>query len=399
MATVLLFVIFASFIGLGLPDSIFGASWPAIYTELNISYSYANFVTFLTCIGSAIASIFSVKIIKKFGTGLTTVISNLLCTLAILGISFSNNVVFIILLSLPLGLGAGAIDSGLNNYVALHYKASHMSFLHCFYGLGVSASPFLMFLALSGLGSWRAGYRLVFGILLAISIVTIIALPLWGRVASKNINKTQEQTEPVKEEKEINFGFVDAIKMPSVRVSWAIFLFSVGLEFVIGGWGSTYFFNIKNLTKDFSAFVMTFYYLGITLGRFVSGILSKKLLPMSIIKLGQCVVIVGIILLFLPFSTVLSVIGLVLIGVGNGPLFPNLTYLTPIHYGVKKSQAVISVQMFASTFGAAVLPVLFGVVAHFSLAIFPFAVLVFGALMIIFTFLYNKKYLPKIIEK
>lgn len=400
MATLLLLIIFASFIGLGLPDSVFGASWPAIYTELGVSYSYANLVTFLTSIGSATASIFSVKIIQKIGTGKTAVISNLLCAVAILGISFSEEILFIVLLSVPLGLGAGAIDSALNNYVALNYKSSQMSFLHAFYGLGITASPFLMFLAINGLDSWRIGYRLVFYILLGISVLTVIALPLWGKVSKSRLNESENNAEVKQAEPETDyFGFKNAVKMPAVRVLCLAFFSSVGIEFVLNGWGSTYFFNVKNLGKDFAALVMTFYYLGMTLGRFLSGLITKKIAPMTVVKIGQIIVGVGIVLVLLPLNYIFSVVGIALIGLGNGPFFPNLTYLTPINFGRNKSQAVISAQMFSSTFGGAVAPVLFGLIAHFNVALLPVFILVLWLIVVTVLIVFSKKHLPKLLAE
>ena len=263
MITILFIIISIIFVGLGLPDSLFGSAWPAIYKELQLPISYANFVTMLISSGTVLASFFSARIIQKLGTGITTALSTMLSTFAILGFSFSNSMIWFCLLALPLGIGAGAIDAALNNYVAVHYSAKYMSFLHSFYGLGVTLTPFLMSLALTQNNDWRLGYRIIFYVMAGITVISFIALPLWKKVSATP--QAQEKEQPTK-----TLSFRQLIKMPAVRISWIVFFTSVALEFTCGIWGCTYLVESEGLTQALSAKIQTLYYLGITVGRFVS---------------------------------------------------------------------------------------------------------------------------------
>lgn len=390
MATILLLFIFTAFIGLGLPDSAFGAVWPEIYKEFLIDFSYGSFITTLISVGTVISSIFSVKLINKLGTGLTTALSTTLTAIALLGFSFANGFWLLLLLAVPLGLGAGAIDSALNNFVALHYKATAMNFLHCFYGIGVMASPFIMSLAISGAGGWRGGYRLVFYVQIAISALMFLSLSLWNKVGKqKKLFDTETDADSVKPQTSLK----EIIKMPSVRTLWLVFIGSCAVEFTCGNWGSTFFVEAEGLSTDTAAMVMTFYYGGIAFGRFLSGILSFKVKPWRIIKTGQAVTLLGIILIALPLGEWSSVAGICIIGIGNGPVFPNLAYLTPYHFGADKSQAVMGTQMTACYVGVTIMPLIFGFLASgITIKLFPYYLVLMYAVMIIGEIIFLKKY-------
>ena len=240
MITLLFIVILTTFIGLGLPDSLLGSAWPAIYQDFNVPISYANIISFLISTGTVLSSLFSARLINKFGTGVVTAASTILTSVCILGFSLSSSIVWLCLLAFPLGTGAGSIDAALNNYVAIHYSSTHMSLLHTFYGVGVSLSPFLMSLALGKDNNWRLGYVTVFYILAGISLITIISLPLWKKIKAK---ETPEQTfTPV------SLSLKSLAKMPAVRTAWIMFFASVALEFTCGIWGSSYMVLSENLS-------------------------------------------------------------------------------------------------------------------------------------------------------
>lgn len=375
MTTVLLVVIYIAFIGLGIPDSLFGAAWPAIYTEMNIPVSWANFVTIIISAGTIVSSLFSVKLINYLGTAKITAVSTTITAVALYGFSCSKNIIWMCIFSVPLGLGAGAIDTALNNYVALHYKAVHMNFLHCFYGIGVSLSPFLMSLALSD-NSWRSGYKTVFLFQLCIAILTIISIPLWKKVqhSSKTINIENGRT----------VVFSKLLKNKKVRMSCMSFFGSCGLEYTCGVWGSTFLVISRGLPADIAAFLITFYYVGMALGRFLSGILSISINSTRIIKLGQAITLAAIIIIVLPFPAYVSGIALFMIGLGNGPVFPNMLHLTPENFGKDISQSVMGVQMAAAYFGIMLSPALFGLISqNISASLFPYYLLIMFAIMVI----------------
>lgn len=384
MATVLLLIIYAVFIGLGIPDSSFGPAWPAIFPDFNVPVSFANFVEMTVSLGTITASFFSAKIINKLGTGLVVTLSTFLSCFAILGFSLSPSFWFMIVLSIPLGIGAGAIDAALNNYVATHYKPMHMSFLHCFYGVGVSLSPLLMSFALMDNNNWRLGYRIIFFIMLVILITAIIALPLW-----KKVGKKYDEEQP--QEKPITLPIKKMVKSSAVRLSWLMFFSTCALEFTCGWWGSTFLVKSEGLAESVAARFITFYYLGMTAGRFISGLISNKLNQKKIVTIGYSITGVAIAILFLPIPPSFKGVALFLIGFGNGPTFPNMVYLTPIFFGKRVSGSIVGTQLACCNLGIMLMPPLFGLLAEVSATIFPYFLIACFILMVLSTILYIKK--------
>lgn len=375
MATLLLIVIYIAFIGLGVPDSLFGTAWPAIYTDLNLPVSWASIVTIIVSCGTITSSLLSSWLISRFGTGKITAVSTLMTALALLGFSCSDSMLWLCLCAIPLGLGAGSIDTALNNYVALHYKASHMNFLHCFYGIGVSLSPYLMSLALSK-GTWEGGYRSVFWFQLAIAALTVLALPLWKKVRHAQNGEEEEETPRV-------LSFPALMKMPKVRMACLVFIGYCALEYTCGTWGSTFLVNAKGAAADTAARMVTFYYIGLALGRFLSGVLAGRLHSRQLVKIGQTILLAAIASLFLPLPSAFCSVSLFFIGLGNGPIFPNMLHLTPELFGKDLSQAVIGAEMATSYIGVLLAPALFGLIAqNVTAALFPVYLLVLYALMI-----------------
>lgn len=375
MATLLLIVIYIAFIGLGVPDSLFGTAWPAIYTDLNLPVSWASIVTIIVSCGTITSSLLSSWLISRFGTGKITAVSTLMTALALLGFSCSDSMLWLCLCAIPLGLGAGSIDTALNNYVALHYKASHMNFLHCFYGIGVSLSPYLMSLALSK-GTWEGGYRAVFWFQLAIAALTVLALPLWKKVRHAQNGEEEEETPRV-------LSFPTLMKMPKVRMACLVFIGYCALEYTCGTWGSTFLVNAKGAAADTAARMVTFYYVGLALGRFLSGVLAGLLHSRQLVKIGQMILLAAVVSLFLPLPFAFCSVSLFFIGLGNGPIFPNMLHLTPELFGKDLSQAVIGAEMATSYIGVLLAPALFGLIAqNVTAALFPVYLLVLYALMI-----------------
>lgn len=375
MATALLIIIYIAFIGLGIPDSLFGTAWPAIYSEFELPISFGSFVTIIISCGTVLSSVISSKIISRLGTNKVSAHSTLLTALALLGFSFAPNLWVMCFWAIILGIGAGAIDVALNNYVAIHYSATHMSFLHCFYGVGVSASPYILSLVIAGNFGWRGGYRIAFAIQLIITLLLFLSLPLW-RKAHGGENESEENTH-----KDLSFGSV--LKIPGVKMMCSLFIASCAIECTCGGWGSTFLVEYKHLPAEKAAQIIMIYYIGMTLGRFLSGVLAAKLHSWKIIKLGQIVLGLALLLLILPGGVHLCALGMFLIGLGNGPLFPNFNYLTPENFGSDISQSVIGIQMASAYIGIMVAPAVCGLLGQvFGMVIFPFYLILFYAIMI-----------------
>ncbi len=373
MATLLLIVIFIDFIGLGIPDSLFGAAWPAINSDFGLPISAANTVTVTMTVCSIISSLMSAKLTEKFSTSKIAAVSTALTAVGLFGFSISKNIYMMFFFTLFLGFGAGAIDAVLNNYVAVHYRASHMNFLHCFYGIGVTLSPYLMSLALKN-RSWQSGYHLAFIIQLVISIIAFASLPLWqknGRLSESSDKKSEKSS------------FAELIKLPGIKSTWLVFFGSCALEYVSGTWSSSFLVNSRGITVDRAALFVTVYYGGIAFGRFLSGIFSSKLKPQQIILIGTILIIPAIVLVSQPFIPNLIAVGMFLIGLGNGPLYPNMVHLTPIRFGAQRSQAVMGSQMAAAYIGILSMPTLTGFLAQkFSTDIFPYCLAVLYGIML-----------------
>lgn len=366
-----------------MPDSLFGAAWPDIYADFNLPISYANYVTTLISLGTVLSSLFASHLVAKLGTGKVGALSTLLTTIMLLLFSLGDNIIFFCLLAIPLGLGAGAIDAALNNYVALNYSSTHMSFIHCFYGVGVSASPLLMSFALAKTNNWQGGYYIIAGIMAIITLIAFLALPLWKKHKSKT-----EQSKT----KEKPLSVFQLAKMPAVRVAWLVFFFTVALEFTCGIWGCTYLVRAEGMTESLAAATLTFYYIGITSGRAVSGVITKWINPQKIVYLGYGIVAVAIVILFLPIPATFKGIGLFLIGFGNGPTFPNLTFLTPRYFGKEMSGSVIATQTACCNIGILLMPPVFGFLAEWlGVEIFPICLAILYLIMVVSTIIYAKR--------
>ena len=378
MATLLLIIIYLAFIGLGIPDSLFGTAWPAIYTEMNLPLSFGSAITIICSLCTTLSSLFSVRLIRRFGTNKVTAFCTTLTAIALFGISFADNFWMLCLFAIPLGLGAGAIDNGLNAYVSLHYSATQMSFLHSCYGVGVTISPYILSLVISSDIGWRGGYRIAFFIQLFISLVMFLSLPVW--------HKAHGKTQAKEERKPKVLTFKELLQLPGIKAVWCIFLCSCAIEFICGSWGSTFLVEYKGLPIDKAAGMVVFYYAGITLGRFFSGLLATKWSCWKIVKVGEYVIAAAILVLLLPLPTAFSALGLFLVGFGNGPLYPNFSYLTPINFGEENAEAVMGTEQVFAYIGATAVPAVCGILAQvFGLWLFPVFLLVFFVPLVIGT--------------
>ena len=370
----LLVVIYIAFIGLGVPDSLIGSAWPAIHTEMNIPVEAVSILTFIISGCTVLSSMFSAGILNKFGTAKVTAFSTAMTAAALLGFSFAPSFWFMIPLSVVLGLGAGAIDSGLNNYVALHFKASHMNFLHCFYGVGVSLSPYLMSQALSNAG-WRSGYRYAFYVQAAITLLLIISVPMWKKSSSADESG---------EENSVNLTLVQMAKMPEVRQVWIIMLATNAIEYACGVWGSTYLVSEKGFEARHGALALTVYYVGMSVGRFVSGLLSDKISTWKRIGIGSAILAPAILLMLLPLHGAVTVAGLFLVGLGNGSIYPNMIHLTPHNFGKDVSQSIMGSQIAFAYIGVMLAPPAVSLISGlFGIKIYPVLLAVLYAIMII----------------
>ncbi len=373
MLTALLIVIFVSFIGVGLPDSVLGTAWPAMYAEFDLPISLAGYITATVSVGTIISSLLSARLLKKFGTGIVTAVSTLLTAVALLGFALTQSPVFFFVFAIPLGLGAGCVDTSLNAFVALHYSASMMSFLHCFYGIGVAASPFIMSLALGDSGDWRRGYIIVAVIQFTIAATAFAFIPLWRKVQKKD---TEESTVEVK-----TLSIPQLIKTPGVFWSAFSFFTICALELSAGAWCSSYFVETKEIQADSAASITMLFYIGLALGRFLSGVAAGRLGRRRILRISLGLLPVAIVVFMLPLPNFVTACGLFLLGLGIGPVYPNLVHLTPTNFGEEIMQSVMGFQQAMTYLGIMLMPPLFGVIAETAtIALLPYYLVAMFAL-------------------
>ncbi|MDD2959451.1 MAG: MFS transporter [Lachnospiraceae bacterium] len=374
MYLLLLALIYLAFISLGLPDSLLGSGWPVIHNDLNVPTSFMGMITMVISGGTIVSSLLSNKLTRKFGTRIVTVISVFLTAIALLGFSFSNQFRMLMVFAVPYGLGAGAIDAALNNYVAIHYTSKHMSWLHCFWGIGAIVSPFVMSWALAN-STWNGGYRIIAFLQLGIGLLLLVTLPVW------NVNRQE------KEESAKSIGLIDALKIRGVPYLLIGFFAYCAAEATVMCWACTYMVEVRGITADRAAGFASLFYIGLTVGRFLSGFIMNKLGDRKMILLGTGTLFFGLIFLLFPAgSPIASLVGFIIIGFGCAPIYPCIIHSTPVNFGAENSGAIIGIQMAGAYVGSTFIPTLFGLLGNLTgFAILPVYLIVFFVLMISMT--------------
>ena len=378
MYLLLLAVIYLAFISLGLPDSLLGSAWPTIRIAFDVPLSYMGIVSMIISGGTIVSSLMAEKLIKRFETKIITTVSVFLTAIALFGFSTATDFWQLCLWGIPYGLGAGAIDASLNNYVALHYSSRHMSWLHCFWGIGTIVSPYVMSYALTHT-VWQDGYRTVSFIQLAIAAVLVLALPLWrvNKAKGAETGKTGETGETKV------LGLKGALKIKGVPTLLAGFMAYCAAEATTMLWASSYLEGTKGAGKEEAAALGSLFFIGITAGRFLAGFISDKLGDNKMIRLGTGIALFGALLIAVPFK-ITAIAGFVIIGLGCAPVYPCIIHSTPKNFGAENSQGIIGIQMASAYVGSTFMPPLFGLIAnHISLYLMPLYLVFFLVLLLI----------------
>ena len=388
MFSLLLAVIYLAFISLGLPDSLLGSVWPTIYQEFNVPVSYAGAIFMIISAGTIFSSLQSDRLTKLLGTGKVTAFSVLMTAVALWGFSISSSYWMLVLWAIPYGLGAGSVDASLNNYVALHYKSHHMSWLHCMWGVGASIGPYIMSFALLNGQTWNMGYRYISLIQVVLTIIIMLSLPLWKkRPVIDDVDGVQES----ENKKDKALTLKEIVNIPGAKQVMLMFFCYCALEQTTGLWASSYLVLQHGFDLEIAASYASLFFIGITVGRAVSGFITMKLNDKQMIYLGQVIILIGIILMCLPFGHKVALIGLVTIGLGCAPIYPCIIHSTPTNFGADKSQAVIGVQMASAYVGNLLMPPLFGIIAnHISVRLFPVYLLLILIVMVVMHIKLNK---------
>lgn len=373
MVHLLLAVIYLAFISLGLPDALLGAAWPSMYPAFGVPVSYMGMVSMIIALGTCISSLLSDRMTRLLGTGKVTALSVATTALALLGFSWSHSFWALCLWAIPYGLGAGSVDASLNNYVALHYESRHMSWLHCFWGIGAALGPYIMGAILTGGRVWNAGYRVIGILQIFLTAILIFSLPLWkGRTEESGEKETAKA-----------LSLRQIVAIPGAKEVLFCFFCYCAVESTAGIWASSYLTLQKGVPAETAAGFASMFYIGITVGRAISGFLTMKLRDPQMIRLGQGILALGIAAMLLPLGANISLVGFLLIGLGCAPIYPCVIHATPTYFGAENSQAIIGVQMASAYLGTCLAPPVFGLIAqNVSIRLFPFFLL--AALIMMF---------------
>ena len=378
MFSLLLALIYVSFISLGLPDSLLGSAWPQMQESLGVSLSLGGVISFLITASTILSSLMSHQVIQRFGTGAVTMCSVAMTALALFGFSLSNSFFALCLWAIPYGLGAGSVDAALNNFIALHCKAKHMSWLHCFWGIGATGGPYIMGLCMSRGMGWQAGYRTISFLQMALTLILLLSLPLWKKqeLPLSGGETVRPQTP--------QWGKL--LKRPGVKAALTAFFFYSALELTTGLWGSSYMVAVRGISAETAAKWISLFYLGITAGRFFSGFLTLRFSDDAMVRLGEITAIVGILLILLPLHNLFLCLGLILTGLGCAPIYPSLLHATPQRFGKSLSQSLMGTQMAISYLGSTTMPPVSGFLSEkISMGLYPVLLLVFALMLTILT--------------
>ncbi len=373
MVTLLLIIIYIAFISLGLPDSMLGAAWPAIRADLSLPMAGAGLISMIVSGGTIVSSMFSGKVINRLGTAKVVVISVFMTAMALFGFALSKNYVWLCIMGLPLGLGGGSIDAALNNFVALHYSARQMSWLHCFWGLGATVGPIIMSACIFKYGLWQKGYLTVAIIQSCLVIILLFSFPLW---------KTFRDNED--KDAEIQNNNQNVFKLPGITPALLSFFFYCAVEATAGLWGASYLVNIKGVSADVAAGWVSIYYFGITIGRLINGFVTSKLSNTALIRGGQIIIGLGTLLLLIFNQIYIGLIGLIFLGIGCAPIFPSMLHETPARFGKKNSSRLMGLQMAFAYMGTTFVPPILGLLSGVTgIQIYPLFILVLLILMFV----------------
>ena len=376
MYACLIAIIYIAFISLGLPDSLVGSAWPVMHQELGVPVSYAGIITMIIAGGTIVSSLFSDRLSRRFGAGLVTAVSVFLTAAALFGFSVSHTFLSLCLWAVPYGLGAGAVDAALNNYVALHYSSRHMNWLHCFWGVGAAVSPYIMSFCLTGGYGWNNGYLSVSIVQILLTAVLFISLPLWKR----NAVVSHPDALPAKA-----LSLPQAFRIKGVPYILVTFFAYCALEQTAGLWASSYLVQYRGISAGIAAQFASLFFLGITFGRFLCGFLSEKLGDRRLIRIGIYTTLAGAVLILLPVGTNLPALaGLIVIGFGCAPIYPAIIHSTPYNFGKENSQAIIGIQMACAYVGSTFMPPIFGLIASYvQIGLYPAYLMLFSFLMLV----------------
>jgi len=351
---ILLGMVYVSFISLGLPDGVLGVAWPAIRADMGQPLAAVGYITITMTVCSATASLCASAIARRVGTGVVVAASCLMTALALIGFSFAPSFYWLVLLGIPLGLGAGTVDASLNHFVAAHYSSRHMNWLHGFWGVGATTGPLIMGWALAGTGGWTSGARTIGLLQLALAVVLWLTLSLWSKEHSKP---------PADDDAHDQAATFKPLRPLALWLAPLTFLFYVAAEMGTGLWAASILVG-RGLAPTQAGLWVSLYFGAITTGRFGVGLVAARMGNRKLVRVGICVAATGAALFaWTALPAPFSMAGLVLMGLGCAPIFPSLMHETARRFPDAVARTVIGRQMGFAYAGGSLVPAAFGLLA------------------------------------
>jgi len=383
MAALLISIVYLAFIGLGLPDGLLGSGWPVMHVQMGADLSYAGILSMLITGGMVFATLLSDRITRRLGAGLTTAIGVTLAATAMFGFSNSSAFWMLCLWAVPAGFAAGTIDAALNNYVALHYSSRYMSWLHAFWGVGAIISPYIMGHSIANGFGWESGYFTVSMLQVCIAIALFASLPLWKK-RSGGVPNAKERGKAM--------SLPQILQIKGVKLVLPAFCAFCAIEFSTMLWASSYLVLHRGIAEEVAARYGALFFWGMTVGRFLGGIIADKIGDRNMIRGSMAIMIMGVIMIMLPISPDQpSLVGLVVLGLGCASVYPSIIHSTPFNFGEENSRAIIGVQMAGAYTGSTFIPPLLGFLTRFTgIVIFPFFIITLTLISLILLELLNK---------
>lgn len=366
MNFIFLLVIYLAFVSLGLPDTLLGSAWPVMQPELLVSLDAQGLITFIVSCATIISCLFNERIVRRLGTAKITALSGVVTAAALLGYAWCPSYLWLLLFSVPLGIGAGSVDTCLNNYAALHFPAKHVNWMTCCYAVGAAAGPLLLSFVLENDLNWRMGYLVIAVIQFIISFILIGTLPIWkGRDYKGASAKNGVRSKTLDHDTQQNPGKRRPLLfIPGVSLALICYALFFAIQYGTALWAPSYLVGIRTFSPQTAARTASLFYVCVMVGRLVSGFLSQKLSDKVLLRIGCGLCIVGAFCLGFPLPHIFYYIAMACIGVGCAPIFPSMIHLTPSRFGREDSQRVMGVQMAAAYAGNLIICPLIGVVAE-----------------------------------
>ena len=374
----LILLTYIAFIALGLPDGLLGVGWPSIRSGFQVPLDALGALMFISSAGYLTSSFFSGRLISRMGVGGVLASSCILTGIALIGFTLVPKWWMLVILGAVSGLGAGAIDAGLNTYVVEHFHEGLMQWLHASYGIGITLGPVIMSVGLNNLNSWRPGYIIVGAFQLALGLCFVFSIRMWDQKTDNS------SSNPVKKITEYKTSYLETFRQPAVWFSLLLFIIYAGAEISLGTWAYTLLTESRGVSTKIAGFLSASYYATFTIGRVLAGFYAKKIGVNTLIQGSLIGAILGAVLLWLNLSDTLSIIGIALVGFSIAPIYAALVSGTSRRVGPRFAANTVGFQMSAGCIGGALIPPLLGVLARYiSLEVIPLGLIVLLALILI----------------